>query len=135
MDFYDCIYVVLSGHPTKKWYRSLRESTEKGNKDSASTETSYYPDRLKACNLTTLHYRQIRGDVDGYDWTRVRLDLGTSWLVIQTGRGDHNSINLVDFIMQSLLGRHNNALSDVWHYQQHDSVPRNLDPRNLPMLH
>jgi len=22
-----------------------------------------YPDRLKACNLTTLHYRQIRGDM------------------------------------------------------------------------
>jgi len=28
-----------------------------------SLRYSSYPDHLKACNLTTLHYRQVRGDV------------------------------------------------------------------------
>ena len=39
------------------------EALEKVQKLVPSLRHLPYPDRLKACNLTTLHYRQIRGDM------------------------------------------------------------------------
>ena len=48
------------------------------------TETSLsYPDRLKVCKLTTLHYKQVRGDmIEVYDIVSGKYDSATPTLFI-----------------------------------------------------
>ena len=42
---------------------ALEKVQKRATKMLPSLRYSSYPDRLKACNLTTLHYRQVRGDM------------------------------------------------------------------------
>jgi len=42
---------------------ALEKVQKRATKMLPSLRHSSYPDRLKACNLTTLHYRQVRGDM------------------------------------------------------------------------
>jgi len=50
--------------PYKKGYIEALEKVQKrATKILPSLRYLTYPDRLKACKLTTLHYRQIRGDM------------------------------------------------------------------------
>jgi len=42
-----------------------------------------YPDRLKVCKLTTLHYKQVRGDmIEVYDIVSGKYDSATPTLFI-----------------------------------------------------
>ena len=55
------VTAVLSGHPTEKEIEALQKVQKRANKLIPVLKNLPYKDRLKACNMSTLHYRQVRG--------------------------------------------------------------------------
>jgi len=58
------IIVLLSGHHTKKNdMEALEKVQKKDTKILPALKNLSYSERLKICQMTTVHYRRIRGDM------------------------------------------------------------------------
>jgi len=63
LDRYQIILLADRGTYKKGDIEALEKVQKRATKILSSLRHISYPDRLKVCKLTTLHYRQVRGDM------------------------------------------------------------------------